>query len=119
MAAERLEVEQYASNTPSDSGTTSGEDEIEELGRTGTNATSRTVREREFEPICAGDREELTRLATTFSRRESVLSVQNIGDEIKRKDTLAGIELGDSVLDPTSPDFDAYKWARMYVLHIP
>ena len=32
---------------------------------------------------------------------------------IERKDTLEDVELGDPVLDPTSDQFDHYKWARM------
>jgi hypothetical protein len=32
---------------------------------------------------------------------------------IERKDTLEGLDLGDPVLDPTSDQFDHYKWARM------
>jgi ATP-binding cassette subfamily G (WHITE) protein 2 (PDR) len=82
-------------------------DEDEKLGRTQTSATAR---ERQFEPIRAGDREELQRLASTLGRTESYISTP---DALQRVDTLAGIQIGDSVLDPTSPDFDVYKWARM------
>ena len=82
-------------------------DKIEKLGRTQTSATAR---ERQFEPIRAGDREELHRLASTLGRTESYISTPDV---LERVDTLAGIQIGDSVLDPTSTDFDVYKWARM------
>lgn len=117
MASNSPQLELHSSNTltatTSDSISESDGDNIEELGRTQTSATARMAREWQFEPIHAGDREELTRLASSLSRRESVFSPQNIENELDRKDTLAGIQLGDAVLDPTSPDFDAYKWARM------
>jgi ATP-binding cassette subfamily G (WHITE) protein 2 (PDR) len=90
------------------------DDEIEEVVKLGTIQTSATARERQFEPIRPGDREELHRLASTLSRTESYISTP---EALKRVDTLAGIQFGDSVLDPTSPDFDVYKWARKYVLH--
>jgi ATP-binding cassette, subfamily G (WHITE), member 2, PDR len=82
-------------------------DEVEKLGRIQTSATAR---ERQFEPIRAGDREELHRLASSLGRTESYISTPAA---LERVDTLAGIQVGDSVLDPTSPDFDVYKWARM------
>lgn len=118
MASRPPLLELQSSNTltatTSDSISDSGDgDRIEELERTQTSATTRMARERQFEPIHAGDRAELTRLASVLSRRESVFSAQNIENELERKDTLAGIQLGDAVLDPTSPNFDAYKWARM------
>lgn len=85
-------------------------DGIEEVEKLGKIQTSATARERQFEPIRAGDREELCRLASTLGRTESYISTP---EALERVDTLAGIQIGDSVLDPTSPDFDAYKWARM------
>jgi ATP-binding cassette, subfamily G (WHITE), member 2, PDR len=86
------------------------DDEINEVEKLGRTQTSATARERQFEPIRAGDREELHRLASTLGRTESYISTP---DALERVDTLAGIKIGDSVLDPTSPDFDVYKWARM------
>jgi len=73
----------------------------------------------QFEPIHAGDRQQLVRLAssyrtTSLNRHSSVgrrSSIQN--NDLERKDTLAGVEIGDPVLDPSSDKFDAYKWARM------
>jgi hypothetical protein len=34
---------------------------------------------------------------------------------LERKDTLYGVDIGDPVLDPKSPEFNPYKWFRMYV----
>ncbi len=80
---------------------------------------------RQFEPIHSGDREKLHRLASQLSRQESARLVpqhsyisKNSTDEgnfLERKDTLAGVELGDPVLDPTHEKFDVYKWARYLV----
>jgi ATP-binding cassette, subfamily G (WHITE), member 2, PDR len=86
------------------------DDEVDQGEKLGRTQTSVTARERQFEPIRAGDREELHRLASTLGRTESYISTP---DALQRVDTLAGIQIGDSVLDPTSPDFDVYKWARM------
>jgi ATP-binding cassette subfamily G (WHITE) protein 2 (PDR) len=100
---EPLEITRTSSTEPSG-------DEIDEGEKLGRTQTSATARERQFEPIRAGDREELHRLASTLGRTESYISTP---DALERVDTLAGIQVGDSVLDPTSPDFDVYKWARM------
>ncbi|KAI1981745.1 GTPase-activating protein [Ophidiomyces ophidiicola] len=35
--------------------------------------------------------------------------------QLERRDTLAGVEIGDPVLNPTMPEFDFYKWARMFM----
>lgn len=92
------------------SSTRTDEDDIKEVEKMGRTQTSATARERRFEPIRVGDREELQRLASTLGRTDSYMSTP---DALERRDTLAGVELGDSVLDPTSPDFDSYKWVRM------
>jgi hypothetical protein len=77
--------------------------------------TSKSTRERrEFAPIRTGDAEELTRIATSLEGvGGSLTRTSTKGEELQRRDTLAGINVGDSVLDPKSPDFDPYKWARM------
>jgi hypothetical protein len=76
--------------------------------------TSRSARERrEFAPIRAGDAEELTRLASELEGGGSATRTSTRGTELQRRDTLAGINIGDAVLDPKSPEFDPYKWARM------
>ncbi|TAQ88464.1 hypothetical protein B7494_g3247, partial [Chlorociboria aeruginascens] len=85
-------------------------DESEELNRV---QTSRSVRERRFEPINSGDRAELERIASTFSGVSFTRTLTNVGGELERRDTLAGVNVGDPVLDPKSPEFDVYKWSRM------
>jgi hypothetical protein len=75
--------------------------------------TSKSARERrEFAPIRAGDAAELTRLATELDGGGSVTRTST-ATGLERRDTLAGINIGDAVLDPRSPEFDPYKWARM------
>ena len=78
--------------------------------------TNETTRERQFEPIIAGDREELKRIASGFegSQIGRTFTHRTGGnDDLQKQDTLAGVNVGDSVLDPNSPDFDVYKWTRM------
>jgi ATP-binding cassette, subfamily G (WHITE), member 2, PDR len=90
-------------------------DGLERTQTSGTNYTSRSAQERrQFEPIRSGDREELHRIASSFAGSvalQRTMTVQSSG--LERKDTLAGIQLGDAVLDPSSPEFDVYKWSRM------
>ena len=66
-------------------------------------ATTATARERRqsgvVDSVRPTDRDELHRLASTLSRR----------------DTYAELGPGDPALDPSSPNFDAYKWARVMV----
>jgi ATP-binding cassette subfamily G (WHITE) protein 2 (PDR) len=90
-------------------------DGLERTQTSGTSYTSRSAQERrQFEPIRSGDREELHRIASSFAGSvalQRTMTVQSSG--LERKDTLAGIQLGDAVLDPSSPEFDVYKWSRM------
>ena len=73
-----------------------------------------------FEPIHSGDREALTRLASNFTGGESLnRRSTGAGDELSRRDTLYNVNVGDAVLDPRSPEFDVYKWSRMYVPSCP
>lgn len=67
-----------------------------------------------YEPIQPGDRETLMRLATNRSQL-SHSHTTSTGNDLERRDTLAGIELGDPILDPNSPQFDLYKWLRMFM----
>ncbi|ESZ91198.1 ABC-transporter [Sclerotinia borealis F-4128] len=78
--------------------------------------TNETAREKEFEPIKAGDREELKRIASGFGGSQIGRSFTNNttgSDALERQDTLAGVKLGDSMLDPSSPDFNVNKWTKM------
>lgn len=82
-----------------------------------TRSSSDAVPEAEqdaFQLIRPEDREELSRIASNFPRHRATDSgVGGVDSSIERKDTLQDIELGDPVLDPTSDQFDHYKWARM------
>lgn len=72
---------------------------------------------RTFEPIRTEDRAQLQRLATELSYQPSY-SLNRLASRestLERRDTLQGVEIGDPVLDPKSDQFDAYKWARMFV----
>ncbi|KAJ6145454.1 hypothetical protein N7470_009349 [Penicillium chermesinum] len=65
-----------------------------------------------FEHIRPEDRAELTRIASNFSRQRRPSSLSGMTN-VSRRDTLEDIHEGDAVLDPTSDQFDHYKWARM------
>jgi ATP-binding cassette subfamily G (WHITE) protein 2 (PDR) len=66
-----------------------------------------------FEHIHPEDRQELSRIASNFPRHRATDSGVGGMEDMERKDTLAGIEQDDPVLDPTSDQFEHYKWARM------
>jgi len=77
--------------------------------------TSSSGEERAFEPITSEDRAHLQRIASTFGGSVALArSNTAASSKLERRDTLAGVELGDPVLDPASPEFNVYKWARMY-----
>jgi hypothetical protein len=78
-----------------------------------TQTSKSAFERRQFAPIRTGDAEELTRLATSMDGSGSIARTSTRGSELQRRDTLAGINVGDAVLDPRSPEFDPYKWARM------
>jgi len=88
----------------------STESEEEKLERT---ATGKSILERRFEPINAGDRQELKRIASSFGGSAALSRTQSAASPIERRDTLSGVNLGDPVLDPESEEFDVYKWTRM------
>ena len=90
-------------------------EEKDGLERMQTSGTTRSARERrQFEPIRSGDREELHRIASSFGGSVALQRTMTAhSDALSRRDTLAGIQLGDAVLDPASPEFDVYKWSRM------
>ena len=87
------------------------DENMEELRRIRTSRS--VVRQRTFEPIITGDREELTRIASQFAPQSPLSRTSTRPSGLARMDTLYGLEMGQAVLDPSSPDFDAYKWARM------
>lgn len=115
----------------SDSGTVDGpleEYESPDIEKAAATSSSRDSSPA-FEPVRPGDRQHLTRIATNMSlkQRQSYLSsrgesyvtartsMTDDNNDLERKDTLYGVEIGDPVLDPGSDKFDAYKWARMLV----
>jgi ABC-type hemin transport system ATPase subunit len=66
-----------------------------------------------FDYIRPEDRAELSRIASNFPRHRATDSGISGMTAVERKDTLEDVELGNPVLDPTSDQFDHYKWARM------
>ncbi|KAK2736180.1 GTPase-activating protein [Myotisia sp. PD_48] len=56
---------------------------------------------------------ELARIASAFSRVQTQRTAATREGPLERTDTLAGVRIGDPVLDPTKPEFDFYKWSRM------
>ncbi|KAJ5097422.1 hypothetical protein N7456_008143 [Penicillium angulare] len=66
-----------------------------------------------FEHMRPEDRVQLSRIASNFPRHQAGDSGLSGMTTVERKDTLEDVELGDPVLDPTSDQFDHYKWARM------
>ncbi|CAD6443675.1 339b4420-3913-482d-a280-59f71fd02a79 [Sclerotinia trifoliorum] len=78
--------------------------------------TNETVREKQFESIRTGDREELERIASGFGGSQLGRTFTNAtakNHELEKQDTLAGLKLGESTLDPSSLDFDVFKWTKM------
>jgi ABC-type multidrug transport system fused ATPase/permease subunit len=66
-----------------------------------------------FDYISPEDRAELYRIASNFPRQRATDTGISGMTSVERKDTLEDVQLGDPVLDPTSDQFDHYKWARM------
>ena len=83
-------------------------------------SSSSDTPERHFEPIHAGDPIELVHIASQIARTTSNTSrgqneyVQALQKEV----SLAPLDNRTFAVDPTSPDFDVYKWARMLVRQI-
>lgn len=95
------------------SSTEYGDEEDLRISRT---QTSKSARERrQFAPIRSGDAEELQRIATSLEGAGggSITRTSTRAEGLQRRDTLADVHIGDPVLNPNSPEFDAYKWARM------
>lgn len=97
------------------SNTTSSTTDSEQRERLRRTPTSQSAHQRRiFSPINPGDPEELLRIATSLENGgASVVRTSTRASELQRQDSLAGINIGDAVLDPKSPEFDVYKWARM------
>ncbi|KAL1956581.1 hypothetical protein VTO42DRAFT_7052 [Malbranchea cinnamomea] len=59
--------------------------------------------------------QKLARIASALSYPTVPLTPERPRTQLERKDTLAGVKLGDPVLDPTKPEFNFYKWVRMFM----
>lgn len=118
-AAEPLDEDRVGA--PSSSSSKDDDIEEEPTPRLTRASTSRSAREREFQPIAAGDRAELHRIASDFAGTGggSITRISTGTSGLERKDTLYGVDIGDPVLDPKNPEFDPYKWSRMYVAILP
>jgi ATP-binding cassette, subfamily G (WHITE), member 2, PDR len=91
--------------------------DVEESNTMERTQTGRSTVERRFEPIHSGDRAELQRIASEFGGSVGLSRTQTRGSfALERMDTLYGIKLGDAVINPSSPEFDVYKWTRMLVM---
>ncbi|GAB1196369.1 hypothetical protein APSETT444_005638 [Aspergillus pseudonomiae] len=66
-----------------------------------------------FESINPEGRAELTRIASNFPLQRPATNSQESEARLQRKDTLEDIGLDHPSLDPTSGQFDQYKWTRM------
>ncbi|KAL4742934.1 ABC-2 type transporter-domain-containing protein [Aspergillus similis] len=65
-----------------------------------------------FDEINPEGRAELTRIASNFFRRTSTATSTANGTGIERMDTVNEMTLEDPAFDPTSDQFNHYKWAR-------
>jgi len=95
-----------------DEGKEETEEPLGELQR--TNTINRDV----YEPINAGDRETLSRLASHVSRQKSYRRSTSTGGDLERQDTIDFLEADDPMFDPSSPKFDLNKWIRMSMRQI-
>lgn len=78
--------------------------------------TNETIREREFGQIRPGDREQLEKIASNFGGSQLGRTLTKSTDRnhgLEKQHTLTGVKLGDSTLDPSSPDFDVIRWTKM------
>ncbi|KAK2758216.1 hypothetical protein FQN54_004060 [Arachnomyces sp. PD_36] len=87
------------------------QDEVEERvyrSREGSGAEQDDTKY--FEEINSESRAELTRIASNFPRRTTTTTS---GKSIQRMDTVDEMAPDDPAFDPTSDQFDHYKWTRM------
>lgn len=106
-----------SATVPSSSGP---ESDLDEKSVAYDNVPLDDLDHRRFEPIHAGDVQELTRLASRLSthRRRSSFATEADDGDLERKDTITGLELDNPVFDPSSKSFDLYKWVRMFMRSI-
>ncbi|KAE8149283.1 ABC-2 type transporter-domain-containing protein [Aspergillus avenaceus] len=65
-----------------------------------------------FENIRPENRAELTRIASNFPLQRRATSSSGSEARLQRRDTVDDLNLDDPVFDPTSGQFDQYKWTR-------
>jgi ATP-binding cassette subfamily G (WHITE) protein 2 (PDR) len=68
-----------------------------------------------FMPITHEDRQTISRLARTMSRRQSSNYSRDASHDLNRVNTLQTIEEGSEEVDPTNKAFDLYKWLRLFM----
>ncbi|KAH8695262.1 putative ABC multidrug transporter [Talaromyces proteolyticus] len=83
------------------------DDEITDVNRSSDDDLPGT-----FEPVRPGDREELTRIASSLSSRRASTLGRRESNAITRLDTVDELALEDPRLEPANTKFDAYLWAR-------
>ncbi|KAF2761450.1 ATP-binding cassette transporter ABC1 [Pseudovirgaria hyperparasitica] len=76
------------------------------------NDPAATSRRNSEAMITDSDRDELRRIVTALSRRQSSFT-----DGLSRTNTVSGLEDNDPVLDPNSKSFDLGKWIRKFMQH--
>ena len=77
---------------------------------------SDTIQHEPIRPPQRPDRAALRRMATQFSKASFVPDASlKQSTTLEKVGTLDGLEIGDSVLDPESEQFDEYKWIRFLV----
>lgn len=104
----------FVARSAMSSSNSSAEVEVDDKDAIERTETGKSNIERQFEPVKHGDREKLHRIASEFGGSVALSRTQTRGSvALEKIDTLHGVKLGDSVLDPSSPDFDVYKWTRM------
>ena len=64
-----------------------------------------------FGPLSPHEQGELRQIASLHRSKTTT----SIGDQLERKDTLAGIADDDARLNPDNPEFDIYLWARAFM----
>ena len=64
-----------------------------------------------YGPLSEHERGELRQIASLHRSK----TVTTVGDQLERKDTIAGISEDDPRLDPESSEFDIYIWARAFM----
>ncbi|KAI9841997.1 MAG: hypothetical protein M1838_003324 [Thelocarpon superellum] len=128
MSSDRTDIDSEPSPEAIEPSESPGVEKVQEKDQASrTERWETQAAERTFEPIRSEDRATLIRLASELEQTASNASGSNRLRptvtprssnalerlNLQRIDTLAGVSLDDPVLDPSQPEFDVYKWARM------